>query len=201
MPRPIDFYFDFSSPYSFLASEQIEPLAARHGRAVAYRPLLLGVVFKASGSAPLTEQYEPKARYSVHDFERSARYAGVRYRQPSKFPIGAVGASRAVLWLQQRQPDQANAFVHAVFRAFFQDDRDISDAAVVAQIAQALGVDGQQLMQGAQEPAIKDELRRSVEEAIAFGVFGAPTIVVDGEVFWGNDRLPQIERWLASGPF
>ena len=201
MPRPIDFYFDFSSPYSFLASEQIEPLAARHGRTVAYRPLLLGVVFKASGSAPLTEQYEPKARYSVHDFERSARYAGVRYRQPSKFPIGAVGASRAVLWLQQHQPDQANAFVRAVFRAFFQDDRDISDAAVVAQIAQALGIDGQKLMEGAQEPAIKDELRRRVEEAIAFGVFGAPTIVVDGEVFWGNDRLPQIERWLATGPF
>lgn len=201
MPRPIDFYFDFSSPYSFLASEQIEPLAARHGRTVAYRPLLLGVVFKASGSAPLTEQYEPKARYSVHDFERSARYAGVRYRQPSKFPIGAVGASRAVLWLQQHQPDQANAFVRAVFRAFFQDDRDISDAAVVAQIAQALGIDGQKLMEGAQEPAIKDELRRRVEEAIAFGVFGAPTIVVDGEVFWGNDRLPQVERWLASGPF
>lgn len=201
MPRPIDFYFDFSSPYSFLASEQIEPLAARHGRAVVYRPILLGVVFKASGSAPLTEQYGPKARYSVHDFERSARYAGIRYRHPSKFPIGAVGASRAVLWLQQHQPDQANPFVHAVFRAFFQDDRDISDAAVVAQIAQALGIDGQKLMEGAQEPAIKDELRRRVEEAVAFGVFGAPTIVVDGEVFWGNDRLPQIERWLATGPF
>jgi 2-hydroxychromene-2-carboxylate isomerase len=201
VPRPIDFYFDFSSPYSFLASEQIEPLAARHGRAVVYRPILLGVVFKASGSAPLTEQYGPKARYSVHDFERSARYAGIRYRHPSKFPIGAVGASRAVLWLQQHQPDRANPFVHAVFRAFFQDDRDISDAAVVAQIAQALGIDGQKLMEGAQEPAIKDELRRRVEEAVAFGVFGAPTIVVDGEVFWGNDRLPQIERWLATGPF
>jgi 2-hydroxychromene-2-carboxylate isomerase len=201
VPRPIDFYFDFSSPYSFLASEQIEPLAARHGRAVVYRPILLGVVFKASGSAPLTEQYGPKARYSVHDFERSARYAGIRYRHPSKFPIGAVGASRAVLWLQQHQPDRANPFVHAVFRAFFQDDRDISDAAVVAQIAQALGIDSQKLMEGAQEPAIKDELRRRVEEAVAFGVFGAPTIVVDGEVFWGNDRLPQIERWLATGPF
>jgi len=199
--RPLDFYFDFSSPYSFLASEQIEPLAARHGRAVVYRPLLLGAVFKASGSAPLTEQYGPKARYSVHDFERSARYAGVHYRHPSQFPIGAVAASRAVLWLQQHRPDQANPFVHAVFRAFFQDDRDISDASVVAQIAQALGVDGPALVQGAQEPAIKEELRRRVEEAIAFGVFGAPTIVVDGEVFWGNDRLPQIERWLATGPF
>ena len=201
MTTPIDFHFDFSSPYSFLASEQIEPLAARHGRTVVFRPLLLGVIFKASGSAPLTEQYGPKARYSVHDFERSARFAGIRYRHPSRFPIGAVGASRAVLWLQQHQPDQANPFVHAVFRAFFQEDRDISDAAVVAGIAQSIGVDGETLMQRAQEPAIKDLLRRRVEEAVASGIFGAPTIVVDGEVFWGNDRLPQIERWLATGPF
>jgi 2-hydroxychromene-2-carboxylate isomerase len=201
MTTPIDFHFDFSSPYSFLASEQIEPLAARHGRTVVFRPLLLGVIFKASGSAPLTEQYGPKAKYSVHDFERSARFAGIRYRHPSRFPIGAVGASRAVLWLQQHQPDRANPFVHAVFRAFFQEDRDISDAAVVAGIAQSIGVDGETLMQRAQEPAIKDLLRRRVEEAVASGIFGAPTIVVDGEVFWGNDRLPQIERWLATGPF
>jgi 2-hydroxychromene-2-carboxylate isomerase len=201
MPAPIDFLFDFSSPYSFLASEQIEPLAARHGRTVVFRPILLGAVFKASGGAPLTEQYGPKARYSVHDFERSARFAGVRYRQPSKFPIGAVTASRALLWLQRHQPDQANPFVHAVFRAFFQDDRDIADASVVAQIAQSLGIDGRRLAEGTQEPAIKDALRQSVEDAIASGVFGAPTIVVDGETFWGNDRLPQIERWLASGPF
>jgi 2-hydroxychromene-2-carboxylate isomerase len=201
MPNSIDFYFDFSSPYSFLAAEQIEALAARHGRTVTFKPILLGIVFKTAGSTPLTEQYGPKARYSVHDFERSARFAGVRYRHPSKFPIGAVGASRAVLWLQQHRPEKANEFVHAVFRAFFQDDRDIADAAVVAQVAQSIGLDGPALMEAAQAPAIKDELRRRVEEAVAFGVFGAPTIVVDGEVFWGNDRLPQIERWLASGPF
>jgi len=201
MANSIDFHFDFSSPYSFLASEQIEALAARHGRSVAYKPLLLGVVFKASGSAPLTEQYGPKASYSVHDFERSARFVGVAYRHPSKFPIGAVAASRAVLSLQRDQPDRASAFVHAVFRAFFQQGRDISDVAEVARIAQEIGLDGPALLQAAQEPAIKDALRRRVEEAIALGVFGAPTIVVDGEVFWGNDRLPQIERWLASGPF
>jgi 2-hydroxychromene-2-carboxylate isomerase len=201
MPNPIEFLFDFSSPYSFLASEQIEPLAARHGRTVVFQPILLGAVFKASGSAPLTEQYGPKAGYSVHDFERSARFAGVRYRHPSKFPIGAVTASRAVLWLRQHRPDQASPFVHAVFRAFFQDDRDISDASVVAEIAQSLGIGGPALIEGTQEAAIKDALRKAVEDAIASGVFGAPTIIVDGEMFWGNDRLPQIERWLASGPF
>ena len=201
MPNPIDFYFDFSSPYSFLASEQIEALAARHGRSVRFRPVLLGVVFKVADSAPLTEQYGPKATYSVHDFARSARFAGVTYRHPSKFPIGAVTASRAVLWLQQHRPEQANPFVHAAFRAFFQQDRDISAPAVVAEVAQALGIDGKQLVEATQAADVKDALRRQVEDAIAFGLFGAPTIVVDGEVFWGNDRLPQIERWLASGPF
>lgn len=201
MAEPIDFYFDFSSPYSFLAAERIEAIAAAHGRTVRFRPILLGVVFKASGGAPLTEQYGPKATYSKHDFERSARFIGVAYRQPSTFPIGAVAASRAVLWLQKHRPEQANAFVHAVFRAFFQDDRDISDPAVVAAVAQSLGLDGAQLMEGAQAPETKDALRRQVDEAVALGVFGAPTIVVDGELFWGNDRLPQIERWLASGPF
>ncbi len=201
MPAPIDFYFDFSSPYSFLASEQIEALAARHGRTVRYRPILLGAIFKASGGAPLTEQYGPKASYSVHDFERSARFAGIAYRHPSKFPISAVAPARAVVALQRDRPEQATALIHALFRAFFQQDRDVSDAAVVAEIAQSIGIDAAKLAADAQDAAVKDALRKGVEDAVAFGVFGAPTIVVDGEVFWGNDRLPQIERWLASGPF
>jgi 2-hydroxychromene-2-carboxylate isomerase len=201
MPASIDFYFDFSSPYSYLASEQIDALAARHGRTVDYKPVLLGGVFKASGGVPLTESYGPKARYSLHDFERSARFIGVPYRHPSKFPIGAVAASRAVLWLQQHLPEQATPFVHAVFRALFRDDRDVSDTAVVAELADAAGIDAKRLLEAVQEPAIKELLKTRVDEAVAIGMFGAPTIVVDGEVFWGNDRLPQIERWLASGPF
>jgi 2-hydroxychromene-2-carboxylate isomerase len=199
--RPIDFYFDFSSPYSYLASEQIEAVAARHGRSVDYRPVLLGAVFKTSGGAPLTEQYGPKAEYSRHDFTRSARIAGVAYRAPSRFPIATVAAARALLWLQQNAPMQAPPFVHAVFRAYFVDDRDISEAGVVLDIARSIGIDADALAAGMQQPAIKDLLKQRVDDAIAFGMFGAPLIVVDGERFWGNDRLPQIERWLAQGPF
>ena len=201
MAHPIAFYFDFSSPYAYLASEQIDAVAQRHGRTVDWRPVLLGAVFKTSGGAPLTEQYAPKARYSVHDFKRSARFAGVPYRQPSKFPIGSVTPSRAVLWLQREHPEQAAAFVHAIFRAFFQDDRDVSDADVVAAVAREVGIDSDALLRGIQEADIKNALKQRVEDAIAFGIFGAPIVVVDGEVFWGNDRLPQIERWLASGSF
>lgn len=201
MPGTIDFYFDFSSPYSYFASEQIDAVAARHGRTVDYRPVLLGAVFRTSGGAPLTEQYGPKAEYSKHDFARSARFAGIAYRKPSRFPIATVAAARALLWLQQNAPAQAAPFIHAVFHAYFVDDRDISDAAVVLEIARSVGIDADALAAGVQQPAIKDLLKQRVEEAIAFGLFGAPTIVVDGERFWGNDRLPQIERWLAQGPF
>ncbi len=201
MARPIQFHFDFSSPYSYIASEQIEALAGRHGRTVEYKPVLLGAVFKAAGSAPLTELYEPKARYAVHDFTRSARYAGVPYRHPSRFPIGSVAAKRAVLWLQQYHPEQAAPFIHAVYRAFFVDDRDISDAAVVGEIAREVGINPAELAAGVQQPEIKERLKTQVDQAINAGVFGAPTIIVDGEVFWGNDRLPQIEQWLAKGPY
>ena len=201
MSRAIEFYFDFSSPYSYIASERIEQIAARYGRTVNYKPVLLGAVFKVAGSAPLTESYEPKARYSGHDFGRAARDAGVPYRYPSKFPIGSVGAKRAVLWLQQHRPELATPFIHAVFRAFFFEDRDISDAAVISDIAREVGVDADELAAGIQQPEIKQRLKAQVDQAIEAGIFGAPTIIVDGEVFWGNDRLPQIERWLSNGPF
>ena len=201
MARPIEFHFDFSSPYSYIASEQIEQLAARYGRTVNYKPVLLGAVFKVAGSAPLTESYEPKARYCIHDFGRSARYVGVPYRHPSKFPIGSVAAKRAVLWLQQHRPELATPFIHAVFRAFFVQDRDISDGSVVADIAREVGIDAKELADGIQQPEIKERLKTQVDQAIEAGIFGAPTIIVDGEVFWGNDRLPQIERWLAQGPY
>jgi 2-hydroxychromene-2-carboxylate isomerase len=201
MASAIEFYFDFSSPYSYIASEQIEALAARTARPLEWRPILLGAVFKASGGAPLTEVYGPKSRYAVRDFARSAAFAGVPYRHPTVFPIGAVAASRAVLWLQREHSAKAAAYIHAVYRAFFVDDRNVGDATVALDIAQSLGIDGARLAAGVQEEAIKTALRVQVEQAISRGVFGAPTIFVDGEMFWGHDRLDQVERWISRGPF
>ena len=201
MASAIEFYFDFSSPYSYIASEQIEALAARTARPLQWRPILLGAVFKASGGAPLTEVYGPKARYAVRDFARSAAFAGVPYRHPTVFPIGAVAASRAVLWLQREHSPQAVPYIHAVYRAFFVDDRNVGDATVALDIAQSLGIDAARLTAGVQEEAIKTALRVEVEQAVARGVFGAPTIFVDGEMFWGHDRLDQVERWISRGPF
>ena len=199
--KPIEFYFDFSSPYAYLASEQIEPLAAKYGRTVAFKPILLGAIFKVTGGAPLTETHPSKANYARHDFERSARFAGVKFKYPSQFPISTVTAARAVLWLQAQGSAKAPLLVHKVFRAYFAEDRNINDPGVLAQMADELGIDRAALAAGVQEPAVKDRLKALVDEAIARGVFGAPTIFVDGEMFWGNDRLPQVERWLAYGPF
>ena len=198
--KPIEFYFDFSSPYSYLASEKIEAIAAKFGRSVAYKPTLLGVVFKAAGTMPLVD-YPLKGDYSRRDFARSARFAGVPMKFPEKFPISAVNAARALLWLQGTGSAKAVSFVHKTFRTYFVDNRDISDTAVLADIADDLGLDRNALLAAIQDPAIKDKLKAAVDESIARGVFGAPFIFVDGEPFWGHDRLPQIERWLERGPF
>ncbi len=197
---PIEFYFDFSSPYAYLASEQIEPLAARHGRTVAWKPTLLGAVFKLSGQKPLTE-IPFKGEYSRRDFERSARFAGIAFTLPNPFPISTLAAARALLWLQQADAARAVDFLHHAFRAYFASGRDLSQPTVLAAVLAESGVDAALAMEAIQRPEVKDLLRAAVDESVARGVFGAPYIVVDGEPFWGHDRLPQIERWLARGPF
>jgi 2-hydroxychromene-2-carboxylate isomerase len=200
MPTPVEFYFDFSSPYAYLLSEQIEAVATRHGRSVRYKPTLLGAIFKQTGGAPLTK-IPMKGAYSAHDFARSARLAGVNFRLPDVFPVSAVNASRVLLWLQSSGSAKSVPFVHTVFRALFTQNRDISDPAVLTEIGAELGIEATALQAALQDPAVKEWLKNAVEESIERGVFGAPFVFVDGEPFWGNDRLPQIERWMQYGPF
>jgi 2-hydroxychromene-2-carboxylate isomerase len=198
---PLDFYFDFSSPYSYLLSEKIDQLAARFGRQVRWHPILLGIVFKANGSAPLTLQSPPKAAYSLHDFARSARFMGIPYRHPTQFPLATQNAARAYYWLHSQDCGLARRFAHAVFRALFVDNRDVSTPETVLEIGAKIGVDRNSLETALQSPEMKERLKQEVDAALALGVFGAPYVVVDGEPFFGADRLPQIEQWLASGGF
>jgi 2-hydroxychromene-2-carboxylate isomerase len=200
MPAPIEFYFDFASPYSYLALHSVDALAARYGRSVDYKPMLLGAAFKVSGQGVLTE-IPLKGEYSKRDFARSARFLNVPFRMPSTFPLNTVNTARALLWLQGIGSAKSIPFVHRAFRAYFAEDRNINDAAVLAELADELGIDRAALAAAIQDPAIKDKLKAHVDAAIARGVFGAPFFFVDGEPFWGHDRLPQIERWLATGPF
>ncbi|TAG81862.1 MAG: 2-hydroxychromene-2-carboxylate isomerase, partial [Betaproteobacteria bacterium] len=110
MKSPISFYFDFASPYGYLAAEMIEEFASRHGRQTAWHPMLLGAVFKATGGKPLTEQ-AMKGEYSLADFRRSAAYYGVPFRTPSVFPIATINTCRASLWMQEKHPAHAKKFM------------------------------------------------------------------------------------------
>lgn len=201
MAEPIKFYFDFSSPYGYLMSEKIDALAAQHDRKVQWHPILLGVVFQATGGAPLTLQNPAKAAYSLRDFERSARFIGVPYNPPSRFPLPTQNAARAYYWLHGQDCALARQFAHAVYRALFVDDRDISAPETILEIAAGLGVDRNSLEVGLQSPEIKARLRNECDQALAAGVFGSPHVIVDGEPFFGADRLPQIAEWLATGGF
>jgi 2-hydroxychromene-2-carboxylate isomerase len=199
MSAPIDFYFDFSSPYGYLASERIEAIAARHGRSVDWHPMLLGVVFKHTGAAPLT-MIPLKGDYSRRDMERSARFHGVReFRMPSKFPIPSQAPARIVLWQKQRDLALAARLVHALYRAFFVDDIDISVPDNAVAVAAKCGIDATAARAAIDDPAVKDALKQANDDAMARGVFGSPFTIVDGEPFWGLDRLDQVERWLITG--
>jgi 2-hydroxychromene-2-carboxylate isomerase len=200
MPHPIEFYFDYSSPYGYMASTKIEALAAKYDRVVLWRPFLLGVVFKSTGSKPLP--FIPlKGEYARRDFIRSAAFHGVPFNMPSNFPIPSVPPARAFYWMEQKSPTQAADVAKALLRAYYVDDVNIADAEETVRVVEKLGVPADDVRAGINDQAVKDILKAEVDKAIARGVFGSPYIIVDGEPFWGMDRLDQVERWLEKGPW
>ena len=198
MAAPIEFYFDFSSPYGYFAAEKIDAIAAKHGREVLWRPILLGVVFKTTGMQPLPG-IPLKGQYALQDIPRSARYHGLPYRHPSAFPTSTTAAVRAYYWLEVRDPKAARNLALALYRAYFVDAIDISSPDAVAGVAAKLGYAAPDVLAGLNDTATKDRTKLEVEKAMAKGVFGSPYILIDGEPFWGADRLEQVDKWLATG--
>ena len=201
MNSPIDFYFDFSSPYSYIANEWLDAMAARHGRSVHRHAMLLGATFQAAElKSPVL--YPLKGAYSVRDFDRSARFEGVPCSLPKAFPIPTQNAARIFWWLAETRGEAAAAaWARAGLRAVFVHGVVLNDAEALKALAAENGIAPEQAEAVWNDPVWKARLKRENDEAIAAGIFGAPFFVVDGEPFWGNDRKPQIERWLASGPF
>ncbi|HZQ61820.1 MAG TPA: 2-hydroxychromene-2-carboxylate isomerase [Casimicrobiaceae bacterium] len=198
---PVEFYFDFSSPYGFLAAQKIGAIALRHRRAVDWTPILLGVIFKKTGSQPLTE-IPLKGEYAKRDFERSARFHGLpRFRLPSRFPVPTQVPARLITWLKDASPGLVPAATLALYRAYFEDDIDISVPEHALAAAAGAGVDRAEAQAAIESAQVKDALRAAVDRAIARGVFGSPFIIVEGEPFWGLDRLEHVERWLEKGGF
>jgi len=191
MKTAIDFYFDFSSPYGYLAGEKIDALAAKHGRSVNWRPMLLGAAFKLTGGQPLPS-IPIKGEYAKRDFLRSARFHGVAMKIPTVFPISGLAACRAFYSLNEK--DRV-ALAKALLRAYFVDDLNIGEADNVLKVAAGIGH-----KPDLADPAIKERTKTEVDAAIKAGVFGSPYFIADGEPFWGIDRFDQLERWLAK-PF
>ena len=197
---PVAFYFDFSSPYSYIASEWIEALAARHGRTVAWHAILLGATFQAAElRSPVAHPI--KREYSLRDFERSARFEGVPLTMPARFPISTQNTARIFWWLHAGNDGSASRWAHHGLRAYFARGIDLSDTAALKELVREFGLDPAQAEGVWNDPQWKLDLKHHNEGAIAAGVFGAPFIMIDGEPFWGNDRRAQIERWLEQGPY
>ncbi len=198
MPQPIEFWFDFSSPYGYLAAQRIDKLAENHRRSASWKPFLLGAVFKVTGGQPLLE-LPLKGAYSKHDMERAAREHEVPLKMPAKFPFLSVAAARAFYFLDASDPGKARAYAKAAYRQVFGEGKPPESGEAAAAIGAEVGVDPKAILAGINDPAIKDRLRQETDRAIQLGVFGSPYFIVDGEPFWGHDRLEQIDRWLETG--
>ena len=198
MPAPIDFYFDFSSPYGYLAAVRIDALAAKYRRDVSWHPILLGPAFKASGNAPLTQQ-PLKGDYARRDFLRTAKFLGIPFSMPTPFPVSTHNAARAFYWQQDRDAAKAKELAQAFYQHYFVEARDISNAETIIDIAVRHDVNRDEISAALADPAVKERLKNEVDASLARGVFGSPYIIVDREPFWGSDRFEQIEAWLKSG--
>ena len=191
--KRVDFFFDLSSPYSYMCATQIDALCARHGAEAVWRPFVLGAVFKTVGNV-MPAACAPKAIWMVRDLERWAAQYGVQFRMTTRFPVNAMGAMRLVLVAEAAQPGRGGrALAQAAFHALWVEDRDLTAPEVLDELARAVGLDG---AAGIEAPAIKAALRENTDEAVRRGAFGAPAVFYGDQLFWGNDRLHFLEAAL-----
>ncbi len=196
MSRPVDFYFDLASPYSHLASTQLDALVARTGAQLRWRPVALGAVFKAAGNT-MPSLSPAKARYMFDDLTRWAARYGTPFVFNSRFPTNAIKAHRMIVTVDGSDPVAAGKLARALFDAAWVRDRDLTSDEELRAIAGSVGLDGGALVAAAEAQPAKDALRANTDAAIALGMFGAPAFVVGDELYWGNDRLDFVEAALA----
>ncbi|MBR0641655.1 2-hydroxychromene-2-carboxylate isomerase [Plastoroseomonas hellenica] len=195
--QPIEFWFDFASPYAWLASAQIDALGARCGRAVVWRPMLLGVVFRETGMTPLADQ-PMRGAYARRDVARLAHRLGLPFATVFA-PIGvSLTLGRIFYAIAQAAPAEAPRFARAAFEASFGRGEDLSDVAAARAFARRLGPAAGEAAEASEAQAARAGLREATAEAIRRGIFGAPFFLVGDEPFWGQDRMPLLESWLKG---
>ena len=202
-PAALDFYFDFISGYGYFASLRVEAIAARHGRSVNWHSMLLGVsVMKVMGLKPLLET-PLKGDYVLRDAARYMRRHGLTLARRISDPMmDPRPAARAFYWVRRHHPGLEAAFARGVYDRYWRLGKDLSDPAEIAAVAAsnpALGLDPTALTEGQGSDEARNDLREAVAASIERGVFGSPFILVDGEPFWGSDRLELVDDWLTRG--
>lgn len=193
--KTLEFYFDLSSPYSYLAATQLPALAKRQGAKIEYRPFVLAAVFKAT-SNDMPVKVPAKGAYMLKDLERWAEFYGVRFKFSRYFPANTIKAMRLILVAEEQ--GEAEFVAQGLFRAMWAEDRDINDSVVLGDIVEKAGLDPVAALAAVESQPIKDKLRANTDAAIARGAFGAPAMFVGDELFWGNDRLDFVERALTT---
>jgi 2-hydroxychromene-2-carboxylate isomerase len=214
----LEFYFEFSSPYAYFASERVEAECGRLGLAVDWRPLMLGPILRRTGQRPLLTD-GVRGRYARQDCLRWARLHGIPFRLPALHPVNSLKAARGALLLKhaglcvaggaagagaadaadaKAGPALLAAYVHACFRAYWEAGRDLFQDEVLADLVAGLGMEVQAFQAGIAAPEAKERLKRETDAAWERGVFGTPTFFYRDEMLWGNDRLPLLERLVRE---
>jgi 2-hydroxychromene-2-carboxylate isomerase len=194
MAAAVDFWFEFASTYSYLAVSRVEQEALAAGVVVGWRPFLLGPIFKAQdwNDSPFNI-YPVKGRYMWRDMERLCEGYGIPFKRPTQFPRNGLLAARVTL--AGGDAGWVPGFVKRTYRANFAEDRDIADATVLSELLRDVGADATAILAETGSDAVKAKLRANTEEAQRRGIFGAPSFVANGELFWGNDRLDDALAW------
>lgn len=188
----IEFFYDFTSPYSYLASTQIKALADRVGAKLEPKPFALGGVFKAVGTDKIPAENPYKAQYMARDASAWARDYGVPFSFPDNFPANTIKAMRAVLVVED--PALAWKLTEALYRAYWGEGRDISQVDVLSEVLTKVGLNAADVLAGTDRPEVKAKLKANGEDAVSRGAFGAPCMFVGDQMFLGNDRLHFVER-------
>ena len=196
----IEFYFDFSSPFGYFAATKIKDIGDEFGREILWKPFMIGAALKVTGGMPLP-MIPLKGDYSSKDMERTSRQFKIPYKVPSKFPISSQAPCRLMYWMQTVAPEKQEEAILKLYQAYFLEDLDISTPEVAAKVLSTVNGTEEELIALTQDPAMKQRLKDECNLAIEKGVFGYPFIIVDGEPFWGFDRLEQVREWLRTGGF
>lgn len=196
--KTLEFYFDFASPYSYVAYHHLKTIAQTQQVKILYRPILLGAIFKATNNTSSPTTIPAKLRYLLKDLHRWAEYHHIPFQMNPHFPVNSLDLMRVAIALQEEQPERFEQFVERIYNAMFAQPVNFSDPIALSQVLAPMDMSLEQFQALASRDDIKLKLREASEQAVERGVFGAPTFFVGEEMFWGQDRLDFVARALEA---